>query len=71
VGTSVGGNGLNLGDQAEVTNLRVRWNHLNGIEFRGTATVSGNKVYQNGGNGIYGPHDIVFALSDSGSVAAR
>ena len=48
----MGANGVSLGDQAEVSDLRVRWNRLAGIVVFGGATVSGNTVYQNGGDGL-------------------
>ena len=45
--------GVLLGEQAEVTNLRVRGNAVDGIRVDNGSTVSGNTVYQNGKMGIY------------------
>ena len=50
--TGMGQTGVYLGDQAHVTNVRVRWNRLDGIDTRDGSTVSDNLAYQNGGNGI-------------------
>ncbi len=50
--TGMGANGVLLGDQAEVTNLRVRWNRLDGISVATGSTVSGNTARSNGSNGI-------------------
>jgi parallel beta-helix repeat protein len=50
--TGMGDDGVQLGDQAEVTNLRVRWSHSNGITVGAGSTVSGNTVYENGLDGI-------------------
>ena len=52
--TGMGANGVLLGDQAEVTNLRVRWNRFNGISVGNGATVSGNTANSNGSIGIFG-----------------
>jgi parallel beta-helix repeat protein len=48
----MGAYGVSLRDQAEVTNLRLRWNRLDGIKVDTGSTISGNSVHQNGGNGI-------------------
>ncbi|MEZ4333128.1 MAG: hypothetical protein R3F35_15315 [Myxococcota bacterium] len=44
--------GVFLGDQAEVTNVRARWNRLDGINVTLGAVVVGNTTFQNGRNGI-------------------
>ncbi len=50
--TGMGRRGVSLGVQAEVRNLRVRWNGAHGI-FAGTgSTITGNTARQNVGNGI-------------------
>ncbi|MBW1882770.1 MAG: right-handed parallel beta-helix repeat-containing protein [Deltaproteobacteria bacterium] len=50
--TGMGFYGVRVGDQAEVSGLRVRWNRLDGI-FAGTgSTVSDNTAYANGATGI-------------------
>ena len=51
--SGMGKNGVFLGRQAEVTNLRVRWNRLLGIYASYGSTVSGNTAYNNGDDGIY------------------
>ena len=48
----MGLHGVLLGDQAEVSSLRVRWNRLDGIVVSHGSTVSGNTAYQNGDDGI-------------------
>jgi parallel beta-helix repeat protein len=45
--------GVILGEQAEVSGLRVRWNRLDGINVSFGSTVSGNMAYQNGSCGIF------------------
>jgi parallel beta-helix repeat protein len=50
--TGMGGPGIDLGNQSEVTNLRVRWNRLGGIIVNNGSTVTGNSVMTNGGRGI-------------------
>jgi hypothetical protein len=50
--TGMGSRGVFLGDQAEITNLRVRWNGLDGINTSTGSTVTGNTVFQNGRHGI-------------------
>jgi hypothetical protein len=50
--TGMGRRGVFLGVQAEVTNLRVRWNGEAGILVGSGSTVSGNTAYQNGSGGI-------------------
>lgn len=49
----MGAFGVALGDQAEVTNLRVRSNRLSGIVTTPGSIVSGNTAYQNGQAGIF------------------
>lgn len=51
--SGMGGSGVSLGDQAEVVNMRVRWNGSAGISVGVGSTVSGNAAYLNGSNGIY------------------
>jgi parallel beta-helix repeat protein len=51
--TGMGDYGVYLGRQAQVTNLRVRWNGDDGIYASSGSMVSGNTAYQNGDNGIY------------------
>lgn len=48
----LGSTGVQLGDQSEVRNLRVRWNGNSGIVVGDGSAVSGNTVYQNGSSGI-------------------
>ncbi len=50
--TGMGSIGVALGDQAQVSGLRVRWNRTNGISTGAGSTVSGNTAYQNGNFGI-------------------
>jgi hypothetical protein len=50
--TGMGSYGIELGNQSEVTNLRVRWNRLGGIQVNSSSTVTGNSVMANGGRGI-------------------
>ena len=50
--TGMGAFGVLLGEQAEVTNLRVRWNRSDGISIASGSTVSGNTAYDNGNDGI-------------------
>jgi parallel beta-helix repeat protein len=50
--TGMGYCGVLLWDQAEVTNVRARWNGFYGIGTAAGSTVSGNTAYQNGANGI-------------------
>lgn len=51
--TGMGQYGVLLGEQAEVLNLRVRWNRSIGIFATSGSTLSGNTAYQNG-QGITG-----------------
>jgi len=44
--------GVFLGRQAEVTNIRVRWNRSRGILTGSGSTLSGNTAYENGSSGI-------------------
>ena len=44
---------LHLGEQAEVSGLRVRWNGGHGIEASTASTVSCNTAYMNGIDGIF------------------
>ncbi len=55
--TGMGNYGVQLGEQAEVTNLRVRWNRYVGISVGAGSTVSGNTAFRNGGG--------IFATSES------
>ena len=48
----MGAHGVLLGNQAEVSSLRVRWNGTDGIRVRIGSMVSGNTAYQNGDDGI-------------------
>ncbi len=50
--TGMGAFGVFLGPQAELRNLRVRWNRLDGIVAFAGSTVSGNTVSENGREGI-------------------
>jgi len=50
--SGMGGFGALLGDQAEVTKLRVRWNGLSGISAGIGSTVRGNTARDNEGHGI-------------------
>ena len=50
--TGMGRFGVFIGDQAQITNLSVRWNRLDGINTSSSSTVSGNTAYQNGRHGI-------------------
>ncbi|MEE8164569.1 MAG: right-handed parallel beta-helix repeat-containing protein [Myxococcota bacterium] len=45
--------GVYLGEQAEVSGLRVRWNRFDGIRVDKGSIVSGSTAYENGRNGIY------------------
>ena len=49
----MGFNGVYLGIQSEVTNLRVRSNRVDGINVSAGSTVSDNTALQNGGGGIF------------------
>ena len=51
--TGMGAYGVLLGNQAEVSNLRVRWNRLAGISTASGSTVSGNTAFENGDEGIF------------------
>lgn len=44
--------GVDVGSQADIRNLRVRWNRSTGIHFGSGSFVSGNSAYQNGDSGI-------------------
>lgn len=48
----MGGFGVLLGNQAEASSLRVRWNGTNGVIVRISSKVFGNTAYQNGDDGI-------------------
>lgn len=52
--TGMGSNGVSLGIQAEVTNLRARWNRLDGIDVGFGSVVSGSTANDNGNDGISG-----------------
>lgn len=56
--TGVGNIGVQLGEQAEVSDLLVRWNGVDGIVVDFGSSVSDSLVYQNGRDGI---------VADSGS----
>ena len=45
--------GLNLGANSEVTNVKARWNRLDGISAGIGSTISDNTSYQNGDDGIF------------------
>jgi parallel beta-helix repeat protein len=51
--TGMGSYGVRLGSDAEITNLRVRWNWGTGISVSANSTISGNTVSENGNDGIY------------------
>jgi parallel beta-helix repeat protein len=46
--TGMGVHGISIGDQAEVTNVRARWNRRAGIDTNNGSVVSGSTAYQNG-----------------------
>jgi hypothetical protein len=48
----MGAHGVALGGGTEVTNLRVRWNRLDGISVGSVSLIVGNIVYRNGEDGI-------------------
>lgn len=48
-----GAHGVLLGDQAVVTNVRVRWSRLVGINVGSGSTISGNTAHQNASIGIF------------------
>lgn len=50
--TGMGFNGVAVGAQAIVTNVRARWNGNVGIVVGSGSVVSGNTAYENGSNGI-------------------
>jgi parallel beta-helix repeat protein len=49
----MGDDGVNRGKQAEVINVRARWNGSSGIYAQQGSTVTGSSAYQNGGFGFY------------------
>lgn len=55
----MGAYGLNLPFQSEVTNVKARWNRLNGIIVGVGSTVSGNSAYENGDDGISASYGCV------------
>jgi parallel beta-helix repeat protein len=63
--TGMGASGVDLGEQAEVTNLRVRWSGLDGINVSVGSIVSGNTTYANGRSGI----NILVGATVSGNTA--
>lgn len=65
--TGMGDAGVSLGEQAEVTNLRVRWNSGSGINVITGSTVSGSVATRNGGIGISGNTGSTF----SGNTASQ
>lgn len=50
--TGMGNYGVQLGDQAEVTKLRVRWSRVSGIHAGAGSTISDNTAHSNGSDGI-------------------
>ena len=50
--TGMGNHGVSLGEQAEVTDLRVRSNRSNGIYVQTASTVMRSTAHKNGGTGI-------------------
>lgn len=50
--TGMGANGVDLGEQAEVRDLRVRWNRIIGVKVSNGSNISGVTAYQNGSSGI-------------------
>jgi len=53
----MGANGLNVGRDVVITNVRARWNRLDGIS--GNGVISGNTSRENGGTGILGIDSVV------------
>ncbi len=51
--TGMGAFGVTLGDQADVSGLRVRWNRLDGINAGAGSKISDNTAFQNGVEGIF------------------
>ena len=51
--TGMGDDGVKLGMQAEIVNLRLRWNGERGINADDQSIVTGNTAYENGDIGIY------------------
>jgi len=51
--TGMGDDGVKLGKQAEVVNVRLRWNGGYGIYVQGGSKVAGNTAYENGLDGIH------------------
>ena len=51
--TGMGLYGVFLGEHAEVTGLRVRWNRLDGINVSIGSSVSDNTAFRNGDEGIF------------------
>lgn len=52
--SGMGFSGVALGDQSELTNLRVRWNRVDGLLFGDGSLARGCTAYQNGDDGISG-----------------
>ena len=50
--TGTGSTGIFLGEQAEVTNVRVRWSGAGGIRTSSSSLITGNAVFENSGDGI-------------------
>jgi hypothetical protein len=50
--TGMGRTGVSIGQGGQVTNLRVRWNRLDGIFGDNYSKIEDNTVYDNGGYGI-------------------
>jgi parallel beta-helix repeat protein len=47
--------GVDLGEQSQVMDLRVRWSGSDGIRVDGGSVVSGSSAFENGVHGIYAP----------------
>jgi parallel beta-helix repeat protein len=48
----MGSNGVWVGEQGEVSNVRARWNRLDGIKADVGSIVAGSVAFENGDNGI-------------------
>jgi hypothetical protein len=59
--TGMGSDGLRLGDQAHVSNVRVRWNGGTGMFTGDDAVLSGNIVYSNGLGGIVAENGAIIS----------
>ncbi len=65
--TGMGFSGIILSEQSKVTNMRVRWNVIHGIEVHNASIVSGNTVYENGLHGITCDRSLVTGNTVYGS----